>query len=381
MDRARYARAKAVFAAALDRPDPERRAFVGAACGEDSALAQEVLSLLGHHRADPILADDAPSTEVDDPLAARSPHDPLGLSGQLLDGRYRVAHFVAEGGFGYVYRAEHVLWRRPLAVKVFKRVLGGDSEEKLKEAFIREGALLNELSRKTTGIVQSHDVGTWRGPQGGLHLFTVLEWLEGRTLASLITAERVKGAAAGWPIERILDTLAPIAEALAVAHGSGVAHRDVKPSNIFLLAEAAGTTAKLLDFGVAKVAGEHAEGFLSTGTGITAFTVEYAAPEQFERRWGTTGPWTDVHALALIAVELLLGRHPITGKGTLQAYLHICNPGDRPTPRTLGAEVSPEVEAVFSRALALKTADRYPEAGAFWRALGAAASPAPVTRP
>ena len=107
-------------------------------------------------------------------------------------------------------------------------------------------------------------------------------------------------------------------EALALAHGRGIAHRDVKPGNIFLLGEPRGEscTVKLLDFGIAKVvqdAQKMAGAFSQTTGQVTSFTPAYGAPEQFSRAQGATGPWTDVFALALIFSELVSGQGPLEG--------------------------------------------------------------------
>src|SRR5690606_28598837 len=108
--------------------------------------------------------------------------------------------------------------------------------------------------------------------------------------------------------------LGPIATALDVAHGKGVAHRDVKPANIFVLGDdprSGGCTVKILDFGVAKMITDNTQmraALAKTGTNITSFTPQYGAPEQFTRSYGATGPWTDVFALALIAVEMMIGK-------------------------------------------------------------------------
>jgi serine/threonine protein kinase len=359
------ARLKQIFLAAIERPEAERGAYVEEACADDEALRVEVLSLLAFH-------DEAPLIEERPPPP---PDDPLGLLGATLDDRYLVERFVAEGGFGYVYRAWNLRWRRPVAVKVFKPFLSPADQEMLREAFIKEGAILNELSRKTTAIVQSYDVGTWSRPDGVALLFTVLEWLEGRSLADATALEP-----GGWPLERVVETLSPVADALAVAHGSGVAHRDVKPRNIFLVEEGGGRAAKLLDFGVAKVAAERGRGFQSTGGKLSAFTVDYAAPEQIARTHGPTGPWTDVYSLALVCVERMLGRHPHAGVDVLEAMTRARDPARRPTPRALGLDVGDAVEAVFARALSVEPGERFPDAAAFWSALDAARKALPPRR-
>lgn len=353
MDRERYQRVRELFMTAQERPAAQRSAWLQDTC-PDAEVRAEVESLLAHVSDDPL---------IEEPVVP-PPDDPLGLLGVTLDDRYRVEAYVAEGGFGHVYRATHLRWQRPVAVKVFKPFLSPDDAE-LRAAFIKEGALLTELSRKTTSIVQSYDIGTWVSPVGVHLLFTVLEWLDGRPLSALVAEGR-----APWTLARVVELLTPVAQALAVAHASGVAHRDVKPGNIFLLEEPGGATVKLLDFGVAKVAAERARGFQSTGGKVTAFTIGYAAPEQIARSHGPTGPWTDVYALALVATELLAGRRAYGDESNpVQAMARARDPARRPTPRALGMQVSDAVEAVFARALAVDPTTRPRDAGLFWSEL------------
>ncbi|MCB9535669.1 MAG: serine/threonine protein kinase [Myxococcales bacterium] len=360
-----HRRVKALFMRALDAPPEARGAFLAEACGDDAALRDEVASLLAHVSDAPLFEGPNQSGERP-PMTTGAEDDPLGLVGVTLDDRYRVEAFVAEGGFGCVYRARHLRWSRPVAVKVFRPELDSQDREELREAFVKEGALLNELSRRTTAIVQSYDVGTWARPDGRTVLFTVLEWLEGTPLAE------ARGEDERWSLDQVVRTLEPVAEALGVAHRHGVAHRDVKPSNIFLVDEAGATTTKLLDFGVAKVAAERRRGFASTGGKVTAFTIDYAAPEQIAKAHGPTGPWTDVYALALVCVELLSGRRPYDEEDVVAALALACDVERRPTPRALGVPVSDAVEAVFARALAVPTVERFADADAFWSALDAA---------
>jgi cytochrome c peroxidase/serine/threonine protein kinase len=301
--------------------------------------------------------------------------DPLGLIGRTLEDRYEIESLVDEGGFGYVYRARRVMWDKPVAVKLYKqREIEPKKQEQQLKAFIAEGKLLSELSRKTTAIVQSFDIGTYAQPDGTKLVYMALEWLDGRTLADVMAAQRGSGSVERWDLRRVMATLEPVAVALSVAHASGVAHRDVKPANIFLVEEAGSSNAiKLLDFGIAKVALDLQEGFESTGADVGPYTPKYAAPEQITKRHGATGPWSDVYALALIAVELLLGRYPLDAQGFGQLVLAVCDPAARPTPRAHGLDVSDDVERVFQRALAVSVDERYREAGAFWAALTEAA--------
>jgi serine/threonine protein kinase len=203
--------------------------------------------------------------------------------------------------------------------------------------------------------------------------YTVLEWLDGECLEVLLRCERAAGVRPRTVSEAI-DLLNPIAQALAIAHERGVVHRDVKPGNIFVLAatRGEGPRSKLLDFGVAKVM-RAASASAVHANAPRSFTPSYGAPEQFSPAYGSTGPWTDVFALALIVVELVVGHEAMQGDvetlGTLS-----CDPDVRPTPRSFGVTVSDEVECVLARALAVNPEDRYPDARALWDALARAAA-------
>ena len=176
--------------------------------------------------------------------------------------------------------------------------------------------------------------------------------------------------AAPWSVARVVQILEPVVVALDVAHASGVAHRDVKPSNIFLLQENSKIGGvKLLDFGVAKVVEDLADGFDETGTGLGGYTPRYGSPEQFARRHGSTGPWSDVYSLAMVCVELLAGRYPLDAEQFGQLVFAVCDKDVRPTPRTAGVDLGDAVEAVFLKALAVNVDERYRTMVEFWDAL------------
>jgi serine/threonine-protein kinase len=149
-----------------------------------------------------------------------------------------------------------------------------------------------------------------------------------------------------------------------------VVHRDIKPSNVWL----GPTGSKLLDLGIAKVISDAVspeERHQDSAFGRTPFTPAYAAPEQWDRRFGATGPHTDVYSLALVLMELLAGRRALDGENSSQLMAACLNLRFRPTPRSLGVEVSDETEATFTRALTIDPRLRYPDAGSFWNALRA----------
>jgi eukaryotic-like serine/threonine-protein kinase len=299
--------------------------------------------------------------------------DPLALIGTTIAEKYALESVVGEGGFAIVYRATHLLWKRPVAVKVFKALgeVAEQDRQRLLDDFIQEGRLLAELSERSSAIVQARDVGMLTTKSGETVPYMVLEWLEGRALDSVLAEERTRGL----PLRTLDETvrlLDAVAEALALAHKKGVAHRDVKPANVFVLGDprSAELSVKLLDFGIAKVVLDAQKmGFGKTSGALTSFTPSYGAAEQFNRAYGATGPWTDVFALALVCVEVLSGVEPLQGDTLVQLAHAASDPNVRPTPRRFGLEVTDDVEAIFAKALAVKPDDRYATAGEFWTAL------------
>ncbi|HEV8245212.1 MAG TPA: serine/threonine-protein kinase, partial [Polyangiaceae bacterium] len=304
--------------------------------------------------------------------------DPLGIAGTIIADKYRIERLVGRGGFAVVYRAMHVIWDKPVAIKFFTGLSAAplDKRTELHSAFVREGALLTELSSHTAGIVQARDVGTFVAPNAQWLPFMVLEWLDGVALDELLHREQRAGLGP-WSIAQACMLLSHVALALDVAHRRGIAHRDVKPANLFVIGEdprAGNATIKILDFGVAKMMADNTElkaALARTGTAASSFTPQYGAPEQFSRSYGATGPWTDVFALALVAVEMLTFRAPLAGADFVELAFASSNQERRPTPRALGADVSDAVEHVFHKALAVSPKDRFARAGEFLDALAA----------
>jgi formylglycine-generating enzyme required for sulfatase activity/serine/threonine protein kinase len=301
--------------------------------------------------------------------------DSLGLAGTTVADKYEVIEAVGKGGFAVVYRARHLLWKRPVALKVFKAldVASAAERQQLTDDLIREASVLAELSEKTASICQARDLGMLTTPSGNALPYMVLEWLEGQSLAEILAGEQ-RAALPPRSLAASVTLLDPIAEALAVAHARGIAHRDVKPANVFVATDGEGKTVsvKLLDFGIAKVvqdAQRTGGAFEKTAGLVTAFTPSYGAPEQFSRKFGATGPWTDVFALALVVVECCAGRRIVQGGDLVEMARMATDPTRRPTPRSMGVLVSDEAEAVFARALAVQPAERFPTAGDFWIAL------------
>jgi serine/threonine-protein kinase len=299
--------------------------------------------------------------------------DRFGWVGGTVDGKYRVDAVVGSGGFGVVYRAHHLGFEQKVALKCLRvpENLTNAEREHFREMFLAEGRLLHQLSRATAGIVQALDLGAAVSPTRQWTPYLVLEWLEGQPLSDILVSRRSAGEPP-FSLEDGIALLEPAARALSVAHAQGVAHRDVKPANLFLARIGNRDVLKILDFGIAKVMAETesvTRAFEETGASLQAFTARYGAPEQFSRRYGATGPWTDVFALALVLVEVVAGRPALEGSDAAQLFVQSADPDHRPTFRAFGCEVPDGIENVIRRALAIDPRERFADAGDFWDAL------------
>ncbi len=310
--------------------------------------------------------------------------DVFGIVGKVIAGTYEVEQVVAEGGFGVVYRAHHGGFRAPVALKCLKtpQQLSSELQAEFLEQFRAEAELLFRLSASIPTVVRPLHIDAVTLDNGMFVPFMALEWLEGETLGAIMERRRDNGDAP-LGLKKLVRLLTPVARALERAHNFmgpdgpiSVVHRDIKPENIFVARVAGEEVVKILDFGIGKaksVASQVAGRASQTHSALSSFTPAYGAPEQWvPKRYGQSGPWTDVWGLALTMVELLAGRTVIDGDhaGMMGTVL---DQNRRPTPRSEGVEVPDAVEEVFRRALAVDPRERYPDAGKFWNALCSAA--------
>jgi serine/threonine protein kinase len=309
--------------------------------------------------------------------ATETLRDPWNLAGRTIAGRYDVRAIVAQGGAGRVYKALDRTTQHLVALKVLRPDVGTDGVEPVSpgEEFERERALLTRVDHPV--IVRYFDHGDVEIGYGRRTLFLALEWVEGVTLDQHLAA---RGALS--PVDA-LALLRPLLDALSAAHAAGVAHRDLKPGNVMVEGGVASPRIRLLDFGIAKLM--RPDEALGENTNLTlsrnpAFSPAYAAPEQMSG--AHTGPWTDVHAAALLLTQAMVGRAPYQGT-EFAALLRECISAERPTPARHGVDVGP-LEPVLAKALTLRPQNRYANAQEFSAAIDEAMrslepAPAPVS--
>ncbi len=302
-------------------------------------------------------------------------NDPFGLVGQVLADKYRVDAVVGEGGFGVVYRGYHLSFRHQVAIKCLKIPphFTADAQALFVSRFRDEGQHLSRLASAHVAIVRVFDFAIATSPNGATMPYLVLEWLEGRSFDAVL-ADR--GARGPMGEREAMASIRPAVEALSVAHELGIVHRDIKAANLFLV-DGPATTVKVLDFGIAKAISEGdavTQVTPRTATGFAPFSPRSGAPEQFSpKKYGATGPWTDVHALGLLLVEMVSGRPPFDADD--YGELFVAATGEaRPTPRARGAAVSDGFEALCAKAVARLPHDRFQSARELLVAMDAVAT-------
>ena len=293
--------------------------------------------------------------------------DPLSLIGKTLAGHFLVESLAGEGRFSLVYKGQHVGPQEPVALKCLK--LGLELDPAAAENFLRrfreENRTHSRMSRGDPHFVRTIGSGMTTGANGAHVPYTVVEWLEGHSLASDFRKRREAGLV-GRPLTEVIELLDGAVAAIAFAHDSGMPHGDLNAGNFFFVTTGgAPPTLKVLDFGMADVLAEVTKEIAPKAMKPRMFDPAYAAPEHFDSEVGAFGPWTDVYSLALVVLEALRDRAAVDGDFKAIAL----NRQARPSAHGLGIHTTPAVEAVIARALTVVPADRFQHAQAFWAAL------------
>jgi tRNA A-37 threonylcarbamoyl transferase component Bud32 len=265
--------------------------------------------------------DDCPLEKLVPALQERAkkvPEFAKALLNNTIDKRYRIDEFRGQGGMGAVFRAFHVVTRRPCAVKLLQPELKGKSAEV--DRFLNEAATVASLESKHT--VRVYDAGSL--PDGSL--FIAMEWLDGRTLKEVLA----EVGALPWPAA--VEVAKQVCASLSEAHERHLVHRDIKPDNIMLMGELSAPLVKVLDFGVAKSIHPTAEPGL-TRRGLAVGTPTYLSPEALRAQ--PVDGRADLYALGVVMWELLVGRPPF--RGATQAETLASHLRDSPEPPSRAA--------------------------------------------
>ncbi|MFL5404012.1 MAG: protein kinase domain-containing protein [Gemmatimonadales bacterium] len=288
---------------------------------------------------------------------------PQRLVAALAD-RYVIEREIGAGGMATVYLARDLRHKRSVAVKFVRPELGGREGV---ERFLREIELAARLQHPH--ILPVFDSGTVEDGTGAPVPYFVMPYVEGETLRQRLQRER------RLPVEAATTLASEVADALGYAHAHGVVHRDIKPENILL----SGGHAVVADFGVARAleqgtaAESTAESTRLTRAGIAIGTPLYMSPEQATGE--VVDARSDQYSLGCVLYEMLAGEPPFTGP-TTQSVVAKSLSAPRPHVTRARPEVSPELEQVVLRTMALESAGRYPDMAALGAALrGAQGAP------
>src|SRR3954470_18530306 len=248
---------------------------------------------------------------------------------QIIAGRFRVEREIGKGGMGTVYRASHLGLERPVAVKILKQEFATVPE--VAERFMREARTMARLKHPRAAMI--FDAGHLAGGRP----FIVMEYVEGSTLAEVLTREGT------FAPERAVQAASEICDVLSDAHALGIVHRDLKPSNIMLNERGV----CVLDFGIAKVLQNSTEvtrTHATTESGLVIGTPRYMSPEQCLGH--SIGPASDLYSVGVLLYEMLTGRPPFMD--ALSSAVLVKQATVQPTPL---AEIRPDLPRSLATAV------------------------------
>jgi serine/threonine protein kinase len=247
---------------------------------------------------------------------------------------YKILEKLGEGGMGVVYKAEDLKLKRTVALKFLPPELTSDPEAK--ERFIQEAQAASALDHPN--ICTIYEIDETEDGQ----MFICMAYYEGETL-------KKKVASGHLSVDSVIDIAIQISQGLGKAHEHGIIHRDIKPGNIMITRDG---MVKILDFGLAKLAGQ--VGLTKTGT--TVGTIAYMSPEQ--SRGEEVDHRTDIWSFGVVLYEMITGQLPFKGEYEQAVIYSILNESPKPVTELL-KDIPPGIEQILDKCLSKKLDQRY----------------------
>jgi eukaryotic-like serine/threonine-protein kinase len=329
-----------IFERAVGLDPIARAALLDAECGADAALRAELESLIACHLAAPDFLERL-GERVLAPSFAGLAHADLAAGAMI--GRYEIMGPLGSGGMGDVYCARDTTLHRVVALKFLPAHRTSDAVARAR--LVAEARAASALDHPNVAVV--HDVAeTPAAPDGGPwagRLYIAMAYYPGETL-------REKIARGPLPYDEALDYAVQLAAGLARAHEAGIVHRDIKPANIVVTDRG---QVRIVDFGVATVAGDSAASAQHAGT------IAYMSPEQ--TRGDAVDARADVWAAGAVLYEMVTGVRPFEG-GTVDVVIDGIRHRHPPSPITLRPELPRTIERIIRRCLGKRPGERYTSA-------------------
>jgi len=298
----RYSQVKSLFQLVLDQPPQQRAEFLERACGADRQLYNQVRDLLKSDSTSESFLEKPAITPISKVLADAAADMQDSMPARI--GPYATHKLLGSGGMGAVYLASRAdqSYNKQVAIKVIHK---GMDSDRILQRFRRERQIVASLDHPN--IARLLDGGATDDARP----YIVMEYVEGQPIDTWCDQKRVN-------TRQRLELFLQICDAIHYAHQNLIIHRDIKPGNILVRSDG---TAKLLDFGIAKLMTPDSSTAPSekTATSMRLMTPQYASPEQLKGDAVTTA--TDVYLLGVVLYELLTGHRPYDTKdnATLEA--------------------------------------------------------------
>ena len=257
-------------------------------------------------------------------------------------GRYEIISELGQGAMGVVYKAQDPLIDRTVAIKTINLGLALEEKSEYEGRFYQEAKAAGRLSHPN--IVTIYDVG-----KSEEVAYIAMEFLQGRELRDVLNDGQP------LPVERVIDIVTQVALGLTYAHGNGIVHRDVKPSNVMVGSDG---HVKITDFGIARM--ESAS--VRTQTGMVLGSPKYMSPEQVMGK--LIDQRSDIFSLGVVLYEMLTGRAPFVGEN-INAIMYQTLNNIPPPPGSINSAVPDMLNFIVAKALAKGLDDRYQNAKDF----------------